>query len=357
MRNFEEIERDLAQELQTSSDRDIDLSEGSVARAIIRSLSASQLKQEQLLNNLEKNSFLTSAESSSLDKLGYWLDRKPANRASGFIIVENLSDEIVNLKDGSTVAFQEDNLLYKVLPSNQKTRSLPPRISLPIPIEAEQSGTAYNLPSGKSLMIVDYPQLSAKVGEGVTLEGKACGPIQNGNFAETDESFRTRLLRSARRSEVTTNEEIQQRLLSRESIANVQVLTEEGGIVKVLIDNKEILSNEILEAIKEEVKNYTVSGISVLVKQANRVNISIEISVNVQTGVDPTTLNESIKAIIWDYIRSIRSNSVFNPNVLRERLIQLYPSISIINPRANIDIGNNDLVYPNRIDINYVSNL
>lgn len=357
MRSFEEIEESIAKDMGSFSNREIDLSEGSIMRSIVRSLASAQLQYDANLEKLEKDSDVSLAKGEALDRVGYWLDRSPASRAKGYIVVENLSDSSIDLEDGAVVAYEEENLLYRVSSSNSGSRKIPPRLSVAVPIEAQEVGESYNLPSGTSLLCLNYPNLEARVGSGVTLQGKVCGPLQNGRSSENDESFRVRLLNSAKKLTVATDNWIEQKLLSREDLNNVKVDTVSGGIVQVLIDSPTTLTQQSLNAIQSEVESYTVSGITALVKQARRNNVNIELEVQSNSDIDQTSLSDSIRAMIFDYTRQLSPNKSFNPEELERGLFSLYPDLILKLPRKSIELGSEDLVYPNRINISYVSKL
>jgi len=357
MRTFEEIESNIATDMQSLSNRSIDLSEGSIMRSIVRTLASAQLQFDTRLQEIESNNDILSARGENLNRIGYWLERRGASRAQGYIVVENLSDNPIDLEDGAVVAYEEDSLLYVVSSSNAGARTIPPRISMAIPIEAQEVGEEYNLPSGTSLLCLNYPNLEARVGSGITLQGKLCGPLKNGRSSEQDESYRTRLLNSAMKLSVSTDKWIEQQLLSRESLSNVKVNTISGGIVQVLIDSPQSLSQQALNGIKSEVQSYTVSGITVSIKQARRVNVKIDVEVKSTQDIDQSSLSESIRAIIFDYTRQLSPNRSFNPEELERQLFSLYPDLILKLPLNPVELGSEDLVYPNRINISYVSKL
>lgn len=356
-RPINEIEEEIAAAMQSGSNLEIDLSEGSVVRALVRSFAASQLSLEQKVDQVEKDSFLISATGESLDRKGYWLDRRKATRAKGHVVVENTSNQIVNLPNNSVIADPETNLLYRTnLPSNS-SKSLAPKVKTAVPIEADQPGREYNLGSGTRLVATQFPELEIRVGSGETIDGKVCGSIQGGKEPETDESFRLRLIRSAQNRERTTSKEIEQKLLSRESIANVRVEPSGGGVLVVLVDPFSSFTEADQEAIANEIRSWVSPGVTVTVKQARRVSIDVEIIVSATPEIDQSQLSDYIRALVFDYSRNLEPNNIFNPSDLEESLKSIYEDLRVSIPKTSIEIASSDLIYPSRVNITYVTQL
>ena len=353
-RTFEEIEETVLQELVNFSNRPLDLSEGSVISAIMRSIAGSQAKQEQNFEQAIKSQSILTAEGDDLDNICYWITRSKGSKARGFVIVENPSNESINLSKNEIISNPNTELLYKVIPLSQSSISIPPRVRTPVPIEAKQEGPNYNLSTGERLLSLEHPNLVIRVGNGVTLDGKTCGSIQNGSLKESDESFRLRGIKSAKKEENPTKDWIEQQILSLSQVNNVQIDTVGGGLIRVLTD--QTLEAD-LEAIENEIKSYVPIGVEVSAISANLVRFPVDITIRSDKISDQSKFSEKVKASVFHFSRQVRAGGVFNPKTLERRLRSLTESIEVVSPTDNIQTRNTDLIYPETVNITYVAQL
>ena len=355
-RTFAEIEREIARTIQSNSNRQVDLSEGSVVRnALVKPGAGIQLRQDSRIDRLERDAFLPTAQGDALDAKGYWLERRGEAKANGFLVVENRSEEAVSLPDGAIFAQPDSNALYRAL-GNNGSRTVPPGLRIAVPVEAEQAGSSFNLEAGTRLVPLNQPQLDARVGDGITLDGKSCGPLQGGQDRESDETYRRRLIATAKVQTLPTTQQLEQRLLGMKTVSNAQVKTTKGGLVTVLLDEYDTLSYQDLEAIRNDLNQFLSPGASLAIKRARRINIDISITVWTRQETEQSRLSETIKAIAFNYARSIEAGTAFNPGVLERELTGIADGISVSQPAQPVSIGDSDLVYPATIRLTYVSN-
>jgi hypothetical protein len=332
----------------------VDLSEGSVISAIARSLAGSQVKQEQIYEETLKNQSILTAEGQNLDDLCYWIERSEGSKARGFVIAENPSNSPITVSRNDIISHPDTENLYQVIIPSQPSLTISPRVRTPLAIEARQEGENYNLSTGERLVALEYPNLIIRVGNGVTLDGKLCGAIQNGSLRETDESFRLRGIESAQKKSAPTKDWIEHQLLSLAQVNNVQVDTVGGGLVQILTDQS--LDSD-LKAIENKVKSFIPFGIEVSAIPANLVRFPIKVTILSDQIFDQSTFSERVKAIVFDYARKVRPKESFNPKGLERRLKSLTVSVQVDAPTNSIPIDDSDLISPDTVDITYVAKL
>lgn len=300
--------------------------------ALFRSISSVLAEQDTRLNNSSKESFISTATGSNLDRKAadFALYRLAGSKASGSILVK--ANRTGRLLKGTILNLPSRSLQYKVL----SDINLRPGEALG-KVEAVSEGSEYNLIQGSKLYSVTFSDIDITVGyTRNAITGQAVGSISGGSLTETDSEFRSRILSNLRKKDryLGTLSSLREEILklpyvSKVFIANHKPVT---GYFTVYVDNRDSKNLNYISLLIESIKPV---GTLFLLKPLVLKPISIRVECPVERSTN--NLKESISNVVVEYVEQLSMGNEFNISDLNHLLSQVNPKAKVVSPATNIN--------------------
>lgn len=351
VKSFSGYLRDMSAAVQAATAHVLDLSSGSVLRAILEASAATALWLQMLVTNVFEASRATTAKGDDLDSwmADFSLTRLPACAAVGLVTFSRISGDTtalipvgtrVRTTDAAASFLVSADVNHALWSSEQNGYLLSSSLlSADLPIEAELPGSAGNVRSGQITLIV-----SSIVGiDSVTNSN----PTTGGKDAESDASFRDRFIKYVNSRSRATALAVEFAILSvRQGIhfrlhENVDASDayRPGHFLITIDDGTGAPASELLTDIRIAVDAIRPLGITFSVHpptvEVANVNLSVTLA-----AISPSAANR-IRAEITDaiqqYIDSLEIGTALSPT----RIAQVAYSVrSSVENVSNVKINN-----------------
>lgn len=252
VKGFNAIQESLENRARSLWDDDIDLSEGSVLRKLIDTISLEIARLWDTSQHVYSSSFVEEATGDSLDRIGMLVGvyRDPATFAEGIATFEG--DEGLTIDEGFTIQ-TNDGVKYATTESGEIDSSE----ELELNIRALRPGSNGNVSSlGVVNEFVDHKSGVTSVENTTTIDG--------GEDRETDSDLRIKIRNAIEVRAKATESAVKRELLDIDGVTSVSlqenfdrsVLLYIGGI-----GDKSEISDELSDEIDEAIDNVRAFGI------------------------------------------------------------------------------------------------
>ena len=320
--SFNELIRDMSMAVTSSASTLIDVSVGSVLRAIIEANAALALWIQWLTMLMLQTTRAATSVGPDLDTwmADFGLDRKSANEARGNVTVARFNAtsrsfiypgalfktgdgrrSYVVVRNASHAAWQEENSAYLMVSG---------LFSIDIPVIASRPGSDGNVVSN-SVSIIASPM--AGIDTVINLN-----PFVGGRDSETDENFRVRFGGFfSSRSRATsgaiefaisqTKEDIRYKITENsDAVGNFKA----GSVLVIVDDRTGQIRSDFFDAIASEVTKVRAAGISVILQPPAVENLAITVCLNISSPQPDNVLTNLISDNIQEYLHSLRIGGV-----------------------------------------------
>ena len=317
LKSFSQLVEDMGAALQSSATALVDVSVGSVIRAIFEANASVVLWLQWLILQLLHTTRAATSTGSDLDSwmLDYGLKRLPASPASGTVTFSRFANSlaafipvgaIVKASDGSLSFSVTEDATRSTWQSSPAGYVLPSGVSAAdVPVTCSTGGAAGNILAGAvSVIATSLP--------GIDLVTNA-NPFSNGIDAESDQAFRTRFqsyLASLSRATLSA---------VRSAIANVQqglhVMIQEnvaadgtsctGSFLVTVDDGSGYPSSTLLSSVASAIESVRPIGtvFAVLPPQVLVVNVSL--TATFRPGIAPSQYVTAIQNQVAGYLNGL----------------------------------------------------
>ena len=354
-RDIDELQKEISLALINQGSTLNDISEGSVLSALIRSIAASQQKQEIALQSVIKSFFISEATGVDLDlKAGdVGIQRKSGEVATGSVLVSSQEGSL--FLPINTVLTDPASGVQVVLGDGSDV-SINSFVERRIAVAVNQAGEVGNLKAGTRLISPAYSSGSFVVGSHRTSTGEVCGDLSGGRNIESDEQLRGRVINTTLNTKGTTEESLRNILLEQFEITWAYVTTK-PGIVEAWIDSASVLPESSLNIYREILEQNKAAGTLVVLNQATRHYIDINVFIRPDSSADLETLTDSITGLVKSYLESLRIGSGLDKTELSSNIFNLGSILeaSIIEPKEEIVIDQFSVLRAGNIVITYTT--
>ena len=325
LKGFQQLVEDMGAALQSSATTLIDVSVGSVIRALFEANASVVLWMQWIILQVLQTTRASTSTGSDLDSwmLDFSLTRLPPVRSAGIVTFSRFASNISALIPvGTTVKTSDGSISFAVvadaaLSTWQSTSSaylLPSGVgSLDLPVTCARAGSVGNVLAGMVSVI-------ASSVPGVDLVSNAA-PFSNGTDAETDQALRSRFqnyLSSRSRATLAAIQSaiagVQQGLdvLIEENLG-ISGLPEIGSFMVIVDDGTGTPSSDLLSSVSSAVDAVRPIGstFAVVPPQVLVVNVALTVALS-STDVATETVS-SIQNLVSAYLNGLpigRSASV-----------------------------------------------
>lgn len=347
-RTFPDIVRDMSAAITASAGRLVDLSVGSILRAIVdANAGIVSWVQWTILLVLQTT---RAATSSGLD-LDSWMadfgfSRLPSQISRGVVTFSRNSGAApASIPEGTVVKTQDGAVSFRVIgdpsipvwqPSAMAYSLAAGVMAIDLPVEALQAGTSGNIISNSvSLISSPIPGI-----DGVT-NSRA---MEGGQDPESDAHYRNRFTGFlAARSRATLDAigyaiEMVGPQLAYVIHENVESdgTTRAGCILIIVNDGSGELSNSLFDSLSRGLAAIRPVGTRFSIQAPNMNEVSISLSVDYPTGMDIGSVQDSIRSAIVAYVRGLPIGGVLSLTRISQATYQADSRIiNVSNVRVN----------------------
>jgi uncharacterized phage protein gp47/JayE len=355
-RNFTDIVRDMSAAVTSSAGRLIDVSIGSVLRAIIEANAAIVLWAQWLVLLTLQTTRAATSNGADLDTwmADFSLVRLPAVTASGVVTLARFSGATnIFVVPGNVVKTQDGSVSFAVTAdtSNPAWQSalnaycLAPGVrSLELPIVALTTGRSGNVLSGVITVLASPMPGIDTVNNGV--------PTTGGEDPESDAAFRVRFANFfAARSRATLDAvgyaiSLVSANLSYVVLENCDAAGNFrlGNMLVVVDDNTGSLTDTLLNSLSLAIQGVRPLGTTFSIQPPRIVQVQVSLSVQLPAAL-PVTTQSLLRAAIESYIINLPVGSTLSLTRISQLAYQTEPRIiNISNVRLNGETA--DLIAP-----------
>lgn len=337
-RTIDEFRTSLLTWLAENESRLTDASAGSVLTSLLRCFAVAQYDSEILLSQTAQRLFLETATDRFLDEWVsvFGLQRRPAKRASGFVLVRSLQN--ITAIDFYDCAFLEPTtqMVYEIISTTQ----LPDYNPLPgeqvFAVQAQEPGSLGNLPAGTPLIPTKPLDVEVVVGSHRNAAGQPCGSITGGRDLETDESLRERLF-SKLLYKIPSKTTLRSVLLTNDEINNVRFFERLPGVIEVWVETDNPPTLEQLTNYEEQLEPYRPIGTKIVVNRAQYVDLFVRLEV-LHIPTDRDELASGILRVVRRTVDSLDMHEPLRLEFIRNAVLSI-PEIKMVNvvqPTSNV---------------------
>lgn len=317
LQNFTTLVQNMAASVQSSASQLLDLTSGSVLRAVLEANASLALWLQWLILQVLQASRAATSSGADLDSwmADFSLTRMPATTASGAVVVSRYVPALAALVPlGALVRTSDGTQTFAVVADSgnpafsmaQGGYVLAAGIaSVTVPVRAQNAGASGNVQAGSiALLATAMPGVDAVTNP---------TPLQNGMEAESDDALRARFRNFiVSRSRATTAaigyaiSSVQQGLsfTVTENVDNTGAPST-GSFVATVDDGSGAPSSGLLAAIYAAIDPVRPIGSTFSVRAPSVQGVAISLTLSVAAGADRTQASASAAAAIGAYVNSL----------------------------------------------------
>lgn len=346
-RTVEDIKNTLISYLNINNSPLTDFSTGSVNNTLIRSISALQLEQDVLLNDLQNNIHLSKSPGIYLDSkvADFGITRKAATYAIGNILVKDTTKVGIN----SVLTNLSNNNQYVITNSNNVVNSYN---ELSYTVKSVSPGLSYNLIANSKLTYLQDTTVSITVGNVRLDDLTVVGDISGGSDLESDSNLLNRFLSTLLDTRFSTPNAIKSFLLSQTNIIYASIDNPFPGHLTIWFASAIVFTSLDISNLKQSIQSYLPAGITFDLLPLQRQYISLNLSISINNTLSKDDICTKLTADVNNWFNSLSVNQSFDPQLLLNYLnsinfsfisnIQYQTSINTVTalPDHLISIGN-----------------
>jgi uncharacterized phage protein gp47/JayE len=322
LKGFSQLVQDMAATLQGSASTVIDVSVGSVLRAVFEANASVALWLQWLILQVLRTTRAATSTGADLDSwmADFGLSRLPASAATGIVTFARFTPSVpASIPVGAAVKSADGALSFVVVADttlstwqlSSNTYLLPSGVaSIDLPVSCTQSGSVGNvLANTLTVVASSLPAVD-------TVTNAAA--FTNGQTSETDEAYRTRFQNYLLGLSRATPTAIRSAIAAIQQGLNVAILENTGadggsktGSFLILVDDGTgVPSTSLLSNVAAAVDNTRPIGTEFYVQAPQVLTVSVHLVVLVATVLTDTALQTSIATSITDYLNSLPIGSI-----------------------------------------------
>jgi hypothetical protein len=353
-RNLDELTDEIKLALVQQGSSLTDISDGSVLTSLIRSVASTHEKQELSLQEIIRSFYLSTATGLDLDRKAEdsGLQRKAGLVASGSILT--ISQEGAMILPNELILTEPESGIQVVLNIASAFSNVSTNIEIRIEATAVAKGERGNLIEGTRLISPVFPQGEFVVGTHRTTTGKVCGSFSGGRSVESDAEFRQRIILSDTNPLTTTEGSLKSSLL-KESVVTWAYIEPKQGLIQAWIDSDSKLSKLELDRLADILSLNKAAGIPLVIYQADRELIDINIFIKPTKFVDLQALTDIVVGLTNTHLQSLIVGAKFNRPDFISKLYQLTGVLEadIILPTEDLIPSNTSVIRAKTILVSY----
>lgn len=338
----QEIVENVRLELARSNSPIASFNNHSSIGAVINAFATVINTQENKLDGVYANLFLTTTSGEDLDlrAFDYGLARLQGRKASGSILIRNLTS---NLPRNTILTEPTSNIQYKLL-SDVYATNITNQELVGI-VESVEPGSIYNLQAGVTLVSSLYPNASIVVGSRRNSSNNSVeGSLVNGTDSETDEELKFRIKEFLRTPSQSTPQSIVNALDGISGTGRIFLVehTPVTGYFTVYVETRDL---KVIEAIDRTLEIIKPAGVVGLVKSLEQRNIDISAVITIADSSAVPNLRSMIRTAIHNYITSLTVADTVSVNAINRSINNVDNVISSVLtfPSANLVMKDNQL--------------
>jgi len=356
-RDFTDIIRDMSAAITASAGRLIDVSVGSVLRAIIEANAAILLWAQWLVLLTLQTTRAASSSGSDLDSWmeDFSLSRLPARTAVGIATFSRFSGAaVVFVPVGASIKTQDGSVSFTILtdisnPAWQPARSAyslaPGVMSIDLPIAASVAGISGNVLSNTLTFLASAVPGIDTINNGTSTSG--------GEDPETDSAFRIRFTNFfAARSRATLdavgyaismvgpnlNYIVQENV---DAVGN----TRPGNILIVVDDGSGILGDALFNSLSIAIEAVRPVGTAFSIQPPQIIQAQVSLSIQLPPGLSASAVQSQLQSAIETYICNLPIGSTLSLTRISQVAYRTEPRIINVSS-VTLNGGTNDLAAP-----------
>lgn len=309
-RTLEQIRQSFISNLIINNSPLTDFSPSSVNTSLIRSISALQLEQDILINDLSNNFNLSKSPGIYLDNkvADFGMLRKPASYATGNILVKNT----IGLALNTVLVDLNTNNQYIVVASNYTVNKFG---EISYSIKSTSPGSKYNLPSNTKLTLLENLNLSIVVGT-IRLDNlDVIGDLSTGSDIESDPDLLNRFISTILDTRFSTVNSIKSLLLNQSNIIYVSIDNPFPGHIIIWFESNIVFVNSDINNLKQLIEDELPIGITFDLLLVQRQSVNINLLVRTDNRSRDDIANKLTQDII-SWFSTLNVNESFDPQVL-----------------------------------------
>lgn len=364
-RNFNDIVNDSKNYLINNS-KIKNLTRTSTAKLLLDAVAFEQASQYDSQRYLFLNSFLSTAQGSYLDEIGYLFNctRKNSQKSVDtsltnfrFFIDPTFGNNIKALIEEFYTVSEIQDLINAglstdgtnlVIPTNVKITNMAGNIiyytdsSVTIgsnnaegfaPVSSAGLGQSYNVVSNvlSRHNLSDIPELR-KISNFILCENKF--GISTGEGYETDEAYRWRISNKVVGNASANETAIRLAAFAVPGVRTISIIPKAYGVgtFRVFVEGvNPIINDGLLNAVKENILRSCAIGENVYVTHPTYIGVEMQIQLLFDYNANRNLLKESARSVIIDYVNNIDIGGEIIINEIIQRVMQLSDQIKDMN--------------------------
>ena len=252
---------------------------------------------------LRKQIFFSTASGEMLDlhAAARGLSRYKGKKAKGTVIIRTEMPAEYDISiPAATIFTNKDGSLHYL--SVEDCTIHQGTMFVYVTVEAEDSGTVYNLPSRSICALLTY------LSEGITVDNS--GSITGGTNDEDDEALRRRIEQSYREISDGANAAFYRKLAeSVEGVQSANVVEQTGqqNVIKVYVAGRgAVCPSDTILAVQTVLNQKRCAGITVQAVGASALAVNVSVNISVKDGYKAADVKISAEESIRQYFYSLR---------------------------------------------------
>lgn len=321
----------------------------------LRVLAGELHRLDASLDWLERQAFPQTADGEHLNLHGAQrgVIRREAVKATGVVSFSRylpLSFDLVVPK-GTVCATSGEPVVEYVTTEEAVLKS--GKLTIDIPVEAVVAGASGNAAAGYVTTLVNAP-----VGINYAANESA---ITGGKDPEEDEEFRQRVLNAYSMSSSGANADYYKQVAeSQEGITEAQVVprvTGAGTVLLYLWGEGAAPSQEVMDAVKEELNKQREIGVTVTVMAAQTTTIKVPVQIKVAEEVDLEWAKEESKKAVEAYFNGLGIGEGYCLGEISKAIVDKVPVLEVAFPSSftSVDGVLGYLIRPSTITVEEIA--
>lgn len=353
----EQLVNDIITKFKSKAGDNIDFSDGEPLKTLIEAIAQEMDIQYWQLENIEKSSYIDSAENDDLTELVkiIGVERKGAIKSVGEVTflreTPALQDYVI--PTGTIVSTYPDNDNFSIQFKTTEQKSiLTGGTSVNIAIESVEGGSDKNIVSSKVVYIVNPPNGIESVINS--------NPISGGEDEETDEELRERAKLSLDGKGLGTAPSLKSNIEAITGVASASVVDMARGLgtVDILILGDIVpLSQPIKDLIDAEIERTKAGGIDVTYYEptVNSIAVTATLVFDSSIAIDKQKIKDNVIIRVNEYIKDLNIGETLFVNQLIKVILETDESIidvTGLTPSSNTVVNSTTIIRPSTVTIN-----
>jgi uncharacterized phage protein gp47/JayE len=359
LKGFSQLVKDMTATLQGSASTLIDMSVGSVLRAIFEANAAMALWLQWLILQVLRTTRASTSTGADLDSwmADFGLSRLPATAAAGIVTFSRYTPTVsASIPVGSTIKSVDGSLSFLVsadstLPTYQSSSNsylLPAGVSsIDLPVRCTQNGTLGNvLPNTLTVPASSLPAVDMVTN---------AAALTNGQDSETDTDFRIRFQNYLAGLSRATPTAIRSAIADVQVGLNIQIAENTaadgspriGSFMVLVDDGTGHPSQSLLASVAAAIEAVRPIGAAYAVLAPQVLVVGVQLTVVIANGTPSSDIQTAVVSSVTDYLDGLSIGSVayatriaqcayaVDPLILNVKNIKLNGSFADIAPATN----------------------